>query len=104
MSALEHFSRLNELALAAPLQLAIILGSGLATGKAGLRILCSVPFSHVPDLNATSVPGHPGLLTLCEWCNNRVLIFEGRLHFYEGHSWDVVTKPIWIAHSLGART
>ena len=104
MSALEHFSRLNELALAAPLQLAIILGSGLGSVAGRLRFLCSVPFSHVPGLNAPSVPGHAGRLTLCEWGEKKVLVFEGRSHFYEGHSWDVVTVPIRIAHSLGART
>jgi purine-nucleoside phosphorylase len=104
MSNSEPFSRLSELALTVPPQLAIVLGSGLATVTWGLRILYSVPFSQVPGLITPSVPGHAGRLTLCEWCNKRVLIFEGRLHFYEGHSWDVVTKPIRIAHSLGART
>src|SRR5439155_1133308 len=33
----------------------------------------------------------------------RVLVFEGRLHYYEGHSWDAVAQPIRLAHQLGAR-
>jgi purine-nucleoside phosphorylase len=32
-----------------------------------------------------------------------VLIFEGRLHYYEGHSWETVVRPVQIAHELGTR-
>ena len=33
----------------------------------------------------------------------RVLVCEGRLHFYEGHSWEAVVQPLRIAAELGAR-
>jgi len=33
-----------------------------------------------------------------------VLIFEGRLHCYEGHSWRDVTMPVHTASFLGAPT
>jgi purine-nucleoside phosphorylase len=32
----------------------------------------------------------------------RVLVYQGRLHFYEGHAWDVVTRPVRVAAELGA--
>ena len=32
-----------------------------------------------------------------------MLVFEGRLHFYEGHAWADVVRPVHIAHALGAR-
>src|SRR5262249_15117437 len=32
----------------------------------------------------------------------RVLLFEGRLHHYEGHSWESVTAPVRVAAGLGA--
>src|SRR5262249_10884597 len=37
------------------------------------------------------------------WGGRRVLVFEGRLHYYEGHSWDRVAEPVRLAHRLGAR-
>jgi purine-nucleoside phosphorylase len=49
------------------------------------------------------VAGHTGCLTLGEWAGKRILVFEGRLHFYEGHPWRGVTQPIQVAHFLGAR-
>src|SRR5207302_3156009 len=53
--------------------------------------------------SATSVAGHNGCLTLGAWGGKRILLFEGRLHHYEGHPWRSVTQPIQIAHFLGAR-
>jgi purine-nucleoside phosphorylase len=32
----------------------------------------------------------------------RVLVFAGRLHYYEGHPWRRVVQPVQIAHELGA--
>ncbi len=33
-----------------------------------------------------------------------LLIFQGRLHFYEGHAWDKVAAPIRLAAQLGVTT
>jgi purine-nucleoside phosphorylase len=60
-----------------------------------------VPFVELPNLPATSVIGHNGYVTLSDWNCRRILIFEGRLHYYEGHPWPIVIQPIHIAHSLG---
>jgi purine-nucleoside phosphorylase len=62
----------------------------------------SVPFTEVPGLPVSAVVGHAGRLTLGSWAAHRVLVFEGRIHFYEGHSWDEVTIPVRTAHGLGA--
>src|SRR5205085_10526387 len=69
----------------------------------GCRALARLPFAAVPGLASTSVPGHPGYLTLGAWGDRHVLVFEGRSHLYEGHSWRAVTEPIRMAHLLGAR-
>jgi purine-nucleoside phosphorylase len=63
----------------------------------------SVPFAEIPGLTATTVAGHKGCLTLGEWAGQYVLLFEGRLHFYEGHPWESVIKPIQTAAGLGIR-
>lgn len=69
----------------------------------GLRAACTVPFAAVPGLGAASVEGHRGCLTLGEWAGKRVLLFEGRLHYYEGHPWERVVLPVRTAAALGAR-
>src|SRR5262249_15134432 len=47
--------------------------------------------------------GHGGSLQLGEWAGQRVLVFEGRLHYYEGHPWRRVVEPVQTAAYLGAK-
>jgi purine-nucleoside phosphorylase len=81
----------------------VVLGSGL--GDVGQRLVnpISVGFSHVPGLPASSVGGHKGCLTLGDWQGRPVLLCEGRVHYYEGHPWPVVTRLIEVAADLGVR-
>jgi purine-nucleoside phosphorylase len=100
IAAFDRFS--NAVRSAAP-AVAIVLGSGTSVVADRVHALQSLPFADVPTLSAASVAGHRGRLTLGEWAGQYVLLFEGRLHYYEGHSWEAVLKPIQIAHDLGAR-
>jgi purine-nucleoside phosphorylase len=84
-------------------EVALVLGSGLGHLVERCRILRRLPFLEVPGLATTSVIGHKCALTLADWAGKRILVFEGRLHFYEGHPWLSVVEPVRIAHSLGAR-
>src|SRR5262249_26773972 len=63
----------------------------------------SLRFGEVPGLAPVSVPGHAGCLTLGHWARKAVLLFEGRVHFYEGQPWRAVLRPIHLARRLGAR-
>jgi purine-nucleoside phosphorylase len=98
------FAAFVERAQALPPDVAIVLGSGMSGMVQRCRASLRLPFALVPGLAATSVTGHTGCLTLGDWGSKRVLLFEGRLHYYEGHAWSSVTQPVQIAHSLGART
>ena len=87
------FQELAAAAQAARPEVAMVLGSGLSDVARRLECARSVPFADVPGLGATSVAGHRGCITLGEWAGKRILIFEGRLHYYEGHPWRNVTLP-----------
>jgi purine-nucleoside phosphorylase len=63
-----------------------------------------VPFAEVPGLAGTSVAGHRGTLLMGDWAGRRVLVFEGRLHRYEGHEWQGVVEPVRLSAFLGARS
>jgi purine-nucleoside phosphorylase len=96
----------NDFAIAAreqPLAAAIVLGSGTNVVADRLSVIASVSFGEIPGLGFTSVAGHRGCLTLGQWASKRVVVFEGRLHYYEGHSWSSVIRPAQIAYELGAR-
>lgn len=82
---------------------AVVLGSGLGVMNSCFQEAASLPFSDIPGLAATSVGGHAGRLAVGEWQGVPALVFFGRLHFYEGHSWDAVTAPIRLAAELGVK-
>jgi purine-nucleoside phosphorylase len=95
----------NELLHAArrvPPRVALVLGSGLGGLAEHIRADAVLPYPEVPGLSAPSVDGHGGRLILGEWAGQRVLVFAGRLHRYEGHAWRRVVQPVHVAHELGA--
>jgi purine-nucleoside phosphorylase len=102
MADLSTYAGLVAQARGRPPDAALVLGSGMGGLAERCRVLCRLPFVEVPGLAATSVVGHAGGLTLGDWAGKRVLLFEGRLHFYEGHPWRSVVEPVEAAHYLGA--
>jgi purine-nucleoside phosphorylase len=97
------FATLSHLTQESPPGVAVVLGSGTSVVGDRVRSVCTLPFAEVPGLGSTSVAGHRGRLTLGDWAGKRVLLFEGRLHYYEGHPWSGVVRPIELAHALGAK-
>ncbi len=102
MAAVSFSSFLDVVTVHRP-TIAIILGSGMAAVARGLERRQEISFADIPDLGTASVTGHRGFLMLGFWAGKPVLVFEGRLHYYEGHSWETVTAPVRIARSLGVR-
>lgn len=82
---------------------AVILGSGLAGAALAFHERTSIPFAAVPGLVPPSVHGHKGRLAVGHWGNVPALLFGGRLHFYEGHPWSVVTGTVRVAAELGVK-
>ncbi len=85
-----------------PPRVALVLGSGLGDCTEGFVADCTVAYSGVPGLEEPSVPGHEGELRLGSWGGQRVLLFVGRMHYYEGHAWRQVEHQGPMARELGA--
>ena len=81
---------------------AVVLGSGLAGAARAFAEHASVGFGDVPGLARSTVAGHGARLAVGTWGGAPALLFLGRLHFYEGHPWDVVTGTARVAAELGA--
>ncbi len=82
---------------------AIVVGSGLAGVTAGFYETASIAFADIPGLASPTVHGHSGRVAVGRWEGAPVLIFFGRLHFYEGNTWEVVTAPVRLAAKLGVK-
>lgn len=102
MSRSGGFEQLAALVRDRPIAAAIVLGSGMGPVADRLERFQSLPFIEVPGLDATSVAGHSGRLTLGDWAGRRVLVFEGRQHYYECGNWRSVAAPVRTAQFLGA--
>lgn len=85
-------------------RLAVVLGSGLGAVPHRFAEIAAVPFADVPGLAAPSVHGHSGKISCGLCAGTPILVFRGRLHYYEGHSWNRVAGPIRLAAELGVKT
>jgi purine-nucleoside phosphorylase len=103
MTGSQAFADFARAAVAPRPDAALVLGSGLSGLADRCQVIQQVPFRAVPGLPATSIRGHAGCLALADWVGKRVLLFEGRLHYYEGHPWRTIRESIRTAHFLGAR-
>lgn len=83
---------------------AIILGSGLAKAVTGYEPVCECSFESIPGLGTPTVQGHAGKVSVGHWASRPALVFHGRLHYYEGKPWEVVTGTVRLAADLGCKT
>ncbi|MGE3806072.1 MAG: purine-nucleoside phosphorylase [Gemmataceae bacterium] len=84
-------------------EVALVLGSGLGRVAERVDVRQHWPFHAIDGLAATSIETHKGRVALGIWANRRVLLFEGRLHYYEGHDWTTVVEPMVLASRLGVQ-
>ncbi|MDT8325001.1 MAG: purine-nucleoside phosphorylase [Bacteroidota bacterium] len=82
---------------------AVILGSGLGSFSDTLPCPRSMSTAELPGYPVSTVRGHSGALHLCTCATQRLLLFQGRVHGYEGYSAAQVTLPVRIAAALGAK-
>src|SRR5437867_2621005 len=85
-------------------EVAIILGSGLGALADEIHVVTWLPFSNVPGFGQSSVAGHAGKLVFGELEGKRVVVMQGRYHFYEGYDLQHVTFPVRVMCGLGAHT
>jgi len=83
----------------------LVLGSGL--GHVGDHLLeqggRALAFEEIPGFPCSSVPGHAGRLVLGRHEGVAVAVLQGRVHFYEGHNIETITRPVRTLLELGVR-
>lgn len=82
----------------------IVLGSGLGDFADSLPDKIEILTSRIPHYPQSSVEGHKGKLIFASLAGKQLLVFQGRVHFYESNSVNTVVYPIRVAHALGVRT
>lgn len=89
--------------ITAPPQLGFVLGSGLAAFGERIQLEHEFSFSEIPHFCPSTVEGHPGRLLFGKLEGVSVAVLQGRLHTYEGLSFQEVVHPIRSLALLGVK-
>lgn len=84
-------------------EIGIVLGSGLGGLANNIAVEKSFSYNVVPHLPMATVEFHFGKLIYGKLEGKQVLAFQGRFHYYEGHSMEEVVMPVRIMKMLGAK-
>ena len=85
-------------------EIGIVLGSGLGAFAERIENPISIPYSNIPHFENPSVEGHQGQVIFGLLRGVPVAVFQGRWHFYEGHSMNSIVLPTRALAALGAHT
>lgn len=80
----------------------IILGTGLGGLGQEIAGAVEIPYESVPHFPASTAVGHRGQLVCGELAGRPIVAMEGRLHAYEGYSYQQITFPVRVMRALGA--
>ena len=84
-------------------EIGIVLGSGLGE-LADEYCQIAIPYSEIPGFEASTVSGHKSRLVFAEINGKKVVMMQGRFHYYEGHPIQKVVFPIKVMKKLGVKT
>ena len=106
---MDEIKRIDEaaakvLAVCGKADIGVILGSGLGDYAEALEDAVKLPYSEIPGFPRSTVAGHAGM-----WCcgtlyGKRVVMMQGRFHYYEGYGMKDVTLPVRVMQKIGVKT
>ena len=85
-------------------QVGIILGSGLSALADEVEERQAIPYADIPHFPVPGIEGHSGRLVAGRLSGQSVLVLEGRVHYYEGYSAQVIALPVRVLQLLGTHT
>lgn len=85
-------------------EVGIVLGTGLNALADRMEVEVSVSYSDIPNFVPATVAQHKGRLLYGTIAGRKVLLMQGRMHAYEGHTFQQITFPIRVMKWLGIKT
>ena len=83
--------------------IAIILGTGLGNLTNQVTKPVAVRYESIPNFPRSTVISHAGRLLFGMLGGKRVVVMDGRFHYYEGYTLEQVTFPVRVLRKLGAK-
>ena len=82
----------------------IILGSGLGKLADKIEDRIEIPYNTIPNYPVSTAIGHKGNFIIGKLGGKCVIAMQGRFHYYEGYSMELVTLPVRVMKMLGVQT
>lgn len=84
-------------------EIGVVLGTGLGKLVNDIEAPIEAHYNHIPYFPLATVEFHSGKLIYGLLEGKKVVVMQGRFHFYEGYDLIDVTYPIRVMHQLGIK-
>ena len=84
-------------------EIGIVLGTGLGGLVSEIDIIKSIDYDKIPHFPVSTVESHHGKLIYGTIRNKKVLVMQGRFHYYEGYNMKEITFPVRVMKLLGVQ-
>ncbi|MBQ8851953.1 MAG: purine-nucleoside phosphorylase [Oscillibacter sp.] len=85
-------------------KVAMVLGSGLGFLGDEVENPTAIDYRDLPHFKASTAPGHKGRLVFGALEGKPVAVMQGRMHHYEGYSYEEVAYAVRVLRLLGCDT
>jgi len=85
-------------------KVAMILGSGLGFLGDEVEHPIAIDYRDIPHFKASTAPGHKGRLVFGTLEGQNVAVMQGRMHHYEGYSYEEASYAVRVLRLLGCDT
>lgn len=85
-------------------KVAMVLGSGLGYLGDVVEDAVAIPYADIPHFKVSTAPGHKGRLVFGTLAGQKVAVMQGRMHHYEGYSYEEVSYAVRVLRLLGCDT
>ncbi len=82
---------------------AVVLGTGLGSLVDHMTIEQTLPYQSIPNFPVATVEFHKGQLILGTIAGKKLMVMQGRFHFYEGYNMQQITFPVRVLKNLGIK-
>jgi len=85
-------------------RVAMVLGSGLGYLGDEVEHPIAIDYRDIPNFKVSTAPGHKGRLVFGALEGKDVAVMQGRMHHYEGYSYEEVSYAVRVLRLLGCGT
>ena len=82
-------------------KVALVLGSGLGYLGDLVEGAVRVPYGDIPHFKPSTAPGHRGQLVFGTLAGQAVAVMQGRMHHYEGYTYEETAYAVRVLRLLG---